>query len=210
MIDVVLFDLDGVVRQFDPSIVAGIESRHSIAPGTIERVAFGSPLLDQVTTGQISRRDWIHQVGLAIDHLGAAAEWGSQPSYVDRAVLGVVDDLRAVGLRTAILTNGTDTIAAETAELGLDGHFDAIFTSGAIGYAKPDPRVFRHVLDRMGAVPGEVFFTDDSPRKLAGASALGMITHRFTCATCLRTALRDSGIPLTTATASRARRPPGS
>lgn len=194
MIAVVLFDLDGVVRHFDPRSVEDIERRHGIEAGAIERFAFSSPLIEDVTTGCISRRDWVEQIA---EHLGsheAAAEWGRQPFRADPAVLALADALRARGLRTAILTNGTDTIPAEAAELGLDAHFEAIFNSATIGYAKPHPRAFQHVLDSMGVAASAVFFTDDSPAKLAGAAKLGMTTHHYTGIAELGQALRDSGI----------------
>jgi putative hydrolase of the HAD superfamily len=109
-------------------------------------------------------------------------------------VLAIADALRAAGIRTAILTNGTDTIPAEAAELGLTAHFDAIFNSAEIGWAKPDARAFRHVLDALGLEASEVFFTDDSAGKLAGAEEVGMMTHHFVSAEGLRDALREAGL----------------
>lgn len=101
-------------------------------------------------------------------------------------------------MKTAILTNGTDTIPAEAALLGLDAHFDEMFNSATIGFAKPDQRAFQHVLDSMGVSASTVFFTDDSPAKLTGAAALGMTTHRYTGVSELERALRERGIPLAT------------
>lgn len=198
MIHVVLFDLDGVVRHFDPRNVADIEKRHGIEAGAIERFAFSSPLIEQVTTGQMSRHDWIARIAEHLEDPDAAREWGRQPFRVDQAVLTLANELRALGLRTAILTNGTDTIPTEAAALGLGDHFDAIFNSATIGFAKPDRRAFQHVLDSLCVSASTVFFTDDSPAKLAGAATLGMTTHHYTDASELTAALRRSGIPLST------------
>lgn len=194
MITVVLFDLDGVVRHFDPRHVQGIEKMHGIALGAIERFAFSSPLIELVTTGRMSRREWVDQIAEHVGNSAAVAEWDRQPFRSDLAVLTLADAIRRLGLRTAILTNGTDTIPAETAELGLDAHFDAIFNSAAIGYAKPDRRAFQHVLDNMGVLASQVFFIDDSLAKLTGASALGMTTHHYTGAAALERAICDTGI----------------
>lgn len=196
MIALVLFDLDGVVRHFSRSSVEDIETRHGIEAGAIDRVAFSSPLIEDVTTGRISRRDWLDRIAEHLGNREAAAEWGRQPFDSDPAMLALADALRALGLRTAILTNGTDTIPAETAELGLDAHFDAIFNSATIGYAKPHPRAFQYVLDSMGVPASAVFFTDDSPAKLAGAATLGITTHHYTSSADLELALRESGIPI--------------
>lgn len=193
---VVLFDLDGVVRHFDPRNVEDIEARHGIAAGAIERFAFSSPLIERVTTGRLSRRDWVTQIAEHLGNRDAAAEWGRQPFRADLAVLSLADELRALGLRTAILTNGTDTIPAEAAALGLDAHFDEIFNSASIGFAKPDQQAFQHVLDRMAVGASTVFFTDDSPAKLTGAADLGMTTHLYMGVSELKRALLESGIPL--------------
>jgi HAD superfamily hydrolase (TIGR01509 family) len=194
VITVVLFDLDGVVRHFDPRNVEDIEKRHRIELGAIERFAFSSPLIELVTTGRVSRREWVHQIAEHVGNGVAVAEWDRQPFRADPAVLTLADRVRSLGLRTAILTNGTDTIPTEAAELGLDAHFDAIFNSAAIGYAKPDWRAFQYVLDGMGVAASEVFFTDDSLPKLTGASALGITTHHYTGADGLERALHDAGI----------------
>lgn len=190
----VLFDLDGVVRHFDAGFTADIEARHGLSPGAVLDAAFEPDLLAQVTTGAISRRTWVERVSATLGSVAAAEEWGRQPSEVDPDVLAIVDALRAAGIRTAILTNGTDTIPAEAAELGLTAHFDAIFNSAEIGWAKPDIRAFQHVLDALGLAGAEVFFTDDSASKLAGAEELGMPTHQFTTAEGLRGALRAAGV----------------
>lgn len=192
----VLFDLDGVVRHFDAEYTADIERRYGFAPGAITDVAFEPELLLQVTTGEISRRAWVEQVGTTLASAAAADEWGRQPFDTDERVLDIVDALRAAGIRTAILTNGTDTIPAEVEALGLPERFDAIFNSAEIGWTKPDIRAFQHVLDAFEVEGPEMFFTDDSAAKLVGADALGMVTHHFTSVEGLRAALREAGIAL--------------
>jgi len=190
----VLFDLDGVVRHFDPENVASIERAHELEPGSIEAIAFAPHHLELVTTGGISRREWVERIGVELSNAAAAETWGGQPFHVDEEVLGLVDELRATGIRTAILTNGTDTIPAEVASINLGAHFEAVFNSAEIGWTKPDARAFQHALDAMRLAPQEVFFTDDSASKLGGAEALGMPTYHFAGVAGLREALRSAGV----------------
>lgn len=196
MIRVVLFDLDGVVRHFDPRDVADIERRYGLAPGSIPTAAFASPLIEQVTTGRISRAEWVGEVGRMLGDAGAAAEWGRLPARVDPEITALSDELQALGLTTAILTNGTDTIPAEVIGLGLDAHFDRVFNSAEIGFAKPDVRAYTHVVDELATDAAEVFFTDDSEGKLAGARRIGMPVHRFRGVERLRAALREVSVPV--------------
>lgn len=190
----VLFDLDGVVRHFDPENVARIERGHDLTPGAIEAIAFAPELIAQVTTGRMSRGAWVDRIGSDLGNAEAAEAWGSQPFHVDEDVLELVDELRAHGIRSAILTNGTDTIPVEAASMNLSRHFEAVFNSAEIGWTKPDERAFQYVLDALKLAPAEVFFTDDSVSKLAGAFSLGMSTHHYCGIDGLRDSLGAGGV----------------
>lgn len=191
MIRAVVFDLDGVIRHFDPEYVADVERRHAVEQGAIAAAMFAEPGISDVTTGRISRAEWVAGVGVAVGSPEAAAAWGAQRPQVDAEVLALADELRARGLTVAVLTNGTDTIAAEVAEQGIACRVDHVFNSAEIGVAKPDARAFRHVLDALGLDGAEVFFTDDSPAKLAGAVEVGMHAHHFVGVADLRLVLGD-------------------
>ena len=193
MIRAALFDLDGVVRHFDHD--PGLEHRYGLADGAIARTAFASPLIDEVTTGRITRSEWIDRVGEVTGSPSAAAEWGRTPFHVDSQLTALAEELRTIGLTCAMLTNGTDTIADEVSQSGLTAHFNPIFNSADIGHAKPDRRAFAHVLDALQLPAAQVFFTDDSPAKLTGADGIGMHTHHFTGVGALRAALRRAGVP---------------
>jgi len=190
----VVFDLDGVIRHFDPEHVARIERDHALPAGSIESFAFASPVIDDVTTGRISRADWVRAIGEHVGSPSAAEAWGRQPFTPDPDVLALLDDLRAAGHTTAVLTNGTDGVPAEVASFGLPERVDAVFSSHEIGVTKPDVRAFQHVLDALGVDGPETFFTDDSERKLAGAVTLGMTVHHYTGVDGLRSALAARGV----------------
>lgn len=193
MISTVLFDLDGVIRHFQPDVTAAIERRHGITPGAIAQIAFTGSSVERLTTGRLRRADWITAIGEELDNHAAAREWGEQRARVDPEMLALAEELTAAGIRTSILTNGTDTIPGETAELGLDACFAPIFNTAEIGFAKPDARAFTHVLDALGCDPGDVLFTDDSNANIVGAAELGIRTHHFRDAASLRADLRTRG-----------------
>jgi len=180
MITTVLLDLDGVVRHFDPLRVAEIEERHGLTAGQLMAAGFAPDLLEPVITGATTRSTWTEQVGEAVGNPAAAAEWLAGRGTVDAEMLGVVAELRTAGVTVAVLTNGTDSIPLEMEELGLVVHFDAIFNSASIGFAKPDVRAFGAVCDALDVAPEAVFFTDDSASKLSGAIEVGMTADLFT------------------------------
>jgi len=52
--------------------------------------------------------------------------------------------------------------------------FDGIVVSGDEGVIKPDPRIFRILLDRYRVAADEAVFIDDNPKNAQAASALGI------------------------------------
>lgn len=178
-VTMVLLDLDGVVRRFDPTFRIGVELRHGLEPGTLAAVAFAPEEVDPVVTGVRSRAEWVDRIGRAIANPEAAREWLDHRGQVDRDLLTVVDRLRGAGTPVALLTNGTDTIPDELEELGIAGRVDAVFNSAEIGLTKPDPAVFVHVCEQLGVEPAQVFFTDDTAGHVLSAVRLGMVARLY-------------------------------
>jgi len=190
----VLLDLDGVVRHFDPEHVPAVEARHGLEPGTLRGAGFTPEVIEPVVTGKVSRPRWVRQVGDMVGNHAAAAEWLGHRGYVDAAMIALVDELRTRGTVVAILTNGTDSIPEEMQELGLVDHFDAIFNTAEIGFAKPDIRAFQAVCDGLGVEAASVFFTDDTASKLMGAVELGMTARHFRSIDKLKAELAEFGL----------------
>jgi 2-haloacid dehalogenase len=72
--------------------------------------------------------------------------------------------------------------------------FDGTVVSGFEGVAKPDPRVFRLLLERFGLAPETTMFIDDSPRNVAAARAVGMQAIEFESPEALRRRLSEAGL----------------
>lgn len=177
-VDVLLLDLDGVVRRFDPAVTAAIERRCGLPPGRIEEIAFEPRLFLAVTTGAITRAAWVAKISETVGPVAATA-WASQRPAVDKSVLATMRSFRKAGLRVCLITNGTDRVPAELDELGIANDFDIVFNSAEIGYAKPDLRIFMHVLNRLGVARSAVLYLDDSPDHVRSAAALGIRARVF-------------------------------
>jgi putative hydrolase of the HAD superfamily len=173
-IQVLLLDLDGVVRLFDPDITSGIERGHGIAAGAIHRAAFAPDRLRRLNTGALTRADWITEIGVTIGAKDAADEWSSQPVGVNIDVLDAARALRRRGVRVCLLTNGSDLIMPELETLGIAHDFDVVFNSADIGYAKPDLEIFVHVLSRLGVPGPAVLYVDDISRYVRSAAVVGI------------------------------------
>ncbi len=82
---------------------------------------------------------------------------------------------RAGGLRTGLLSNSWGN---DYPRDGWDEMFDVVVISGEVGMRKPEPEIFRHVLDLIGLEAAECVFVDDLPHNVAAAVALGMVGVR--------------------------------
>lgn len=88
--------------------------------------------------------------------------------------LPVLGELRRRGVATAIVSNCDHATRPVVDALALDEAVDAVLLSFEVGVLKPDERIFRAALERIGADPERVTFVDDQPHYLDGAAALGM------------------------------------
>ena len=87
----------------------------------------------------------------------------------------VLRRLRAAGMRTAILSNGSPAmLASAVAGNGLAELLDAVISVDEVGVFKPDPRVYQLALDRLGVAAGEVAFQSSNAWDAWAASAFGM------------------------------------
>ncbi|XP_042790860.1 bifunctional epoxide hydrolase 2 isoform X2 [Panthera leo] len=89
--------------------------------------------------------------------------------------------LRKQGYTTCLLTNNWLDDSAQRGILAqlvcqLRPHFDFLVESCRIRMAKPDPRIYKFVLDTLNASPNEVVFLDDIGANLKPARDLGMVT----------------------------------
>ncbi|MBK1659190.1 HAD family hydrolase [Paracraurococcus ruber] len=191
----VVFDLGGVLVDWDP--------RHlyrKLFPGDdagMER------FLAEVCTNawnleQDRGRSWAEAVALLqAEHPGQAAliaayrnRW---PEMMAGPIAGTVDILRALrdrGTPLYALTNwSAETFPHAVERFDFLGWFRGIVVSGQEGMVKPDPAIYRLLVERHGLVPAEIVYIDDNPRNARAATELGMHGIHFTGPDALRTAL---------------------
>ena len=82
--------------------------------------------------------------------------------------------LRSRGFHVGIASNFDGRLHAIVAAHAALAACEAVFVSSEISYAKPDPRFFAHVQERLGVLPAEiVLIGDDEINDVAGATAAG-------------------------------------
>ena len=121
--------------------------------------------------------------------------WANQDAMVGDAVAEVVDVLRRLRDRSvpcfAITNWPSESFSSVRDRFDFLGWFDGIVVSGEERIAKPDPRIFRILLERYGLEPASTLFIDDSPGHVAVAAEIGFVTHLFQGVDKLTRALLD-------------------
>jgi 2-haloacid dehalogenase len=90
-------------------------------------------------------------------------------------VAGVLQRLKAAGLRLAILSNGTPAMLAAAVErAGLGGLFEAVLSVEEVGVYKPHPRVYQLALECLDLPALQIVFQSSNAWDAHAASAFGM------------------------------------
>lgn len=89
----------------------------------------------------------------------------------------MLQTLRAAGLQTAILSNGSpDMLNGAVTSAGLSGQFDGVISVQEVGVFKPSAKVYNLVQKTLGTKPSEVVFVSSNGWDASCASAYGFET----------------------------------
>ncbi|HJC24027.1 MAG TPA: HAD family phosphatase [Candidatus Eisenbergiella merdavium] len=91
-----------------------------------------------------------------------------------------IKELKAKGYQVLVLSNFSEKVARENADaLDFLEYVDGGILSYKDGVIKPDPAIYRLLLDRYGLKPEECVFLDDVPKNVDAAAAFGIATILF-------------------------------
>ena len=164
--------------------------RHAYDEGKLTGIAFWQKLL--------------REAGLTLDQdkVEELNEWDARMWTTENpAMLAWQLELKQRGFLTAILSNmGDNVLASVEREFDWIHHFDVLVWSFQLHMAKPDPDLYRHVLQELGTRPEETLFLDDKLVNIEAAQALGMKAIEFSTVERLRADLiaagLDGGLPM--------------
>ena len=183
----VLFDLDDTLLERDAGFVRFCRELYhtSGVMGSTHTEDEAVGLMVELDAGGIrSRQEFFQDVmrqwpGVFRDVPQAIEVYLS--SYPEMLILesptrALLEDLQEAGIPAAIVTNGGSAMQSRKIDAsGLRGLVDAVVISEELGVAKPDPRIFEHAMDRIGAVATDSLFVgDNSEADILGAKGAGM------------------------------------
>jgi putative hydrolase of the HAD superfamily len=126
----------------------------SLGPADYWRTLSAGLTMDQISALiEVDSRSWAHPAPLV-------PEWAR--------------DLRAAGLKTAILSNMPATVRDHILRCSWLPDFDSRTFSCDVGVCKPQPRIYNDGLQQLGVEPADALFLDDREANVAAAETLGL------------------------------------
>jgi putative hydrolase of the HAD superfamily len=102
-------------------------------------------------------------------------------SRYDSRVFAWIDDLRASGVKTGILSNLPRPLGERLRETdGFLDHFDHVTFSYELGIVKPQREIYEDAVHGVGVAPDEALFLDDRSENIEGAREAGLLAELFT------------------------------
>ncbi len=199
MIRAVVWDWGGVLmRTMDVRPRMAWERRLHLHPGGLADLVFGTRAWDRAQRGETSVDDvWAEvadRLGIGEADLSALRRDFWAGDRLDEELVGLIRELRRAGIRIGLLSNYPSDLRRLLGDL--ESLLDAVVISGEEGVMKPDPAIYRIVLERLGVSPGEAVFVDDWKPNVEAAQRLGMLGVRFRGAVHLRRILREAGLSI--------------
>ena len=197
---VVLFDLDGVLAHYAhaPRLEL-LAQRCGVGIEAISRALFESGLERDADRGSHNAQgqvdEFTRRLGVPV-RLADCVQARCAATTADAEVLALAQRV-AQRARVAILTNNN---------LLLRDHLPTIcpplfplfkgrvFCSAQFRLAKPDPAIFLHCLEQLGAAPAQALFIDDKAENVEGAQRAGLRAHHHKDVPALQAWLREHGL----------------
>ena len=197
---VVVFDVGGVLLQWDPrhlyrKLFAGDDAAMEHFLGNVcteewnERQDAGRTFADaaaELLPAHADKAHLIHAFGRRFDEM--------IPGAIEETV-DILRELKRAGVPLYAVTNwSAETFPSAQNRFDFLAEFDGIVVSGEEGVIKPDPRIFRILLDRYGIPAHAAVFIDDNPANAEAATNLGIHGIHFRSPQQLRRELVELGL----------------
>ena len=183
-IRLIIFDMDGVVLNSEPF--------HEIARqamfrrlGITKTEGFPEPV---GTSASGYWRKVLEQQGLAGDPVALQQEQYQRVEDQIRenhlgpsdGLLEVFDWAKARGMKIGLASSSTQPLVDHTLDLvHVREYFDCVVSGNEVSHKKPDPEIYRKVMELAGAGPEETIAVEDTAAGIASARGAGIYCYGY-------------------------------
>ena len=180
MIKVILFDLGGPIVDWERGMNAVYrkhEDHRNLERDTLRNLF--QQYIDGGLVGEFhSIVDFFNKtkpsIDMTVEELNEVLDEANAAMYVRPEMVAYIKELKKK-YQIALLSNFTSGLEKFLQEIFKIYHlFDLVVSSYNVKMKKPDPRIYKHTLEKLGVRPEEVVFIDDLEENVKGAEATGI------------------------------------
>lgn len=180
----IIFDLGGVVLQFDHMITSKkLADFSKYSSDEIYKKIFNSDLNKDYDCGKISSRDFYKRVMEILDidiPFSLFKEFWCKIFWIDDSMEKFIRELKKNDYKLYLLSNTNELhFEHEINDFSIMKEFDEFFLSYKMGHRKPNKEIFLEVLERTGFDANNFIFIDDKKEFVDVARGLGFMGILF-------------------------------
>lgn len=181
MIEAVVFDIGGVFCEKDMLSRSRVLAQYHVSEEWLDEVK-SMPEYSRYKAGYMAQEEFVRLVDSQMKpDSGRAEDLFRDLSYahsLNSGLVNIAERLRT-RCRVAVLSNSDSFLEQRLKYLGVFQLFEFVINSYRVQLRKPDPRIFQHLLERIGLPPEHIIFVDDKPANVNAAYELGIRGHVF-------------------------------
>lgn len=184
MFKAILFDFGGVIlthpKEVVPEVIAKIYNS-SVEVAKEEYAHFRNDYyLGKIPTGKlISSLSATFKSNKSVEEVKELwIKYYSKLAKANRKILKIIKNLRK-DYKVYLFSNTTEMSHLHNSKTGIYDYFDETFMSYQLGMRKPENRIYKKILSKIGCKSNECIFIDDSAENLEPAKKLGIKTILF-------------------------------
>ena len=203
MIRNVIFDMGGVLIDWDPAVIV---ARRGLGPkdsALLLREVFGCMEWAAMDHGLMTQQEGYERICRRLPerlHAGAGAcvfDWWKEPLIPIPGMAELVREIEGLGYGVYLCSNATSNLHKYFHRIPGSECFDGKIVSADVKLMKPQHEIYELLFERFSLRPEECFFIDDNLLNIDGAYAVGMPgAVFFRDIRRLRGELREAGIPV--------------
>lgn len=181
----VLFDIGGVlVNWCDAWLYHIVSEKLGIQEKTLTREC--EKEIVNLHTGKILENEFWRKIGKKINSSelqkvkkSLIYDTFKEKAKLNNSILKMVKKIQENEIKVGVLSNLEKTTHTILEEFELLDGFAFQFYSHKIGFAKPDKRLFKYVINNVPFKPSEIFFIDDKISNVQTANSIGIKSIKY-------------------------------
>ena len=192
----VVFDIGGVLLKWDPPAFIAKVVSDPAQQALVRREIFEHPEWHEFDRGAIDVTRAVEtfgqRAGLTQEQMRTLLQTANESLHPIAGTVRLVEDLATAGIHLYVLSNmPVSTFEYLTRKHEFFRHFRELVISGAILMIKPEPAIYKHLVEKTGIVPAESVFLDDLLKNVVAARECGLHAIQFAGADAARAELRN-------------------